>query len=295
MIKSACDIVIPVNSIVMRCPRIDITDSTSLETISPDIQAYVDDALKTGFMMNRSKVGAYIEIRAHEYEGDRLDSAREIADEILLRLRLYRVGEIGLSLILAGDIGWRNGKSSPEAPHVHWSAIHHYIVWQRVGHSRPYSIGADDQTPLQRLFESEPTSLFDRPAYRQFSRSYHEPYATDRFLSCALGLENALVNEETEMSNISYKFVDRGSFILQRAQPHESGASHYADILRKIYKARSKLVHSGLSGTKDWSEQPDIELLSHSEHFLRIILRYFIDNPALMNAQEIDNAKRACY
>ena len=55
------------------------------------------------------------------------------------------------------------------------------------------------------------------PAFRFFFRSYHEPYATDRFLSNAIGLENLLVNDEQEKSSFRYKFVDRGCFLLQQA------------------------------------------------------------------------------
>ena len=134
-----------------------------------------------------------------------------------------------------------------------------------------------------------------KPAFRYFFRSYHEPYATDRFLSNAIGLENLLVNDSNDWSNIRYKFADRGSFLLQQASPNTAGPDLYFKDLQDIYDGRSGIVHSSKNSDRDWNKEPDIKRLQNSETYLRHLLLYILHHPEMEKSSEVDKAKRQRY
>ena len=135
----------------------------------------------------------------------------------------------------------------------------------------------------------------DDPAYRFFFRSYHEPYATDRFLSAVVALENILVNDTDDRTNIRYKFMDRGGFLLQRARPQPEGADIYCRRLGTIYDRRSGLVHSARSSLRDWVDQADIDVLRDADDYVRTLLSYLLRVPDLRQSGAVDRLKRSFY
>lgn len=135
--------------------------------------------------------------------------------------------------------------------------------------------------------------LMEKPSYRYFFKGYHEAYLYDRLLSNVIALESLLVSEY-DQSNLSYKFADRGCFLLQKAKPIPDGHDIYYLNMKKLYNIRSKLVHSGNKSL--WEiEKKDIELLKLSEEYARCLLVYVFDKPDMRKSENIDKAKRKCY
>ncbi len=136
-----------------------------------------------------------------------------------------------------------------------------------------------------------PTS--STPPFRVAVFSFPEPYTNDRFLDNVLAMENLLVNDSQDHSNISYKFVDRGCFLLKQAIQLEN-ANVFARSLRKIYSTRSEIVHSK-KRPRDWDTDKSKKLLQDSDHYLRELLRYVLEHPEFADSIKVDKAKRDLY
>jgi hypothetical protein len=218
-------------------------------------------------------------------------------EEIVLRLRLYKPGGIGFNYIIIDDRGWYDDPQGKSIEGLKRIRVYFYVVWRRQGMINQYDLEADDVKHLQELFElSSNEKLMQTPAFRFFFRSYHEPYSIDRFLSNAIGLENLLVNDEKEKSSFRYKFVDRGCFLLQQAEPILDDALAYVKPLQNIYDKRSAIVHSTKESTKRyWNTDDEITILQNSEQYLRVLLKYILRNHRMRSSVNIDKAKRECY
>jgi hypothetical protein len=218
-------------------------------------------------------------------------------EEVILRLRLFKPGNVAFGIVISDARGWYDDLTTAIAEPDGVRAIFFYSAWLRPGLQHTYELSEAELPKLIRLLESTSSrTLMDAAPYRAFFRAYHEPYATDRFLSTAIAMEHLLVNDTEDTSSISYKFVDRGCYLLNRARPHPDGAEAYVAPLRTIYRWRSSLVHaSPRLGERDWTEERHIDILRQADEYARAMLLYTLDHPDLAKAEKLDEQKRKGY
>ena len=277
-------------------PKVHLADDTEIHTIPEHLNRKLQEAISGRLIRHPSTYTHCLVVRNHEITEDDRSAASERLKEAVLRLRLYKPGGIGFNFGVIDRDGWYDEPDPKTERGLEFIAVFFYFVWERPGLPTPYDLDNNDIERLQCLFAlTSHKSLMDKPAYRYFFRAYHEPYGTDRFLSNAIALENLLVNDQRDMGNIRYKFVDRGCFLLQRASPHPDGAEAYTKPLKAIYDARCKLVHSTQSSQRDWGSEQEKTILRNSEQYLRQLLVYVLSEPAMESSQNVDAAKRKAY
>lgn len=277
---------------------INLSDNIVLDPIKPLIFPIIKKAFEKQFIRNPYNPSSCLVVKNAKSIREDGSDLREEVEESLLRLRLLKPGGVGFSFIVVDPTGWYDNPPNDPKSQIEWAVIAMlpYIVWEREGMPSSFIIENADIEPLQSLFSlTRVRKLLLNPSFRYFFRSYHEPYATDRFLSNAIGLENLLVNDSDDRSNYRYKFADRGSFLLQKIIPRTDGPEKYFKDMCNIYDGRSQLVHSSKLSDWDWHEPSDIKLLQQSETYLRHLLLYLLNNPEMENSLKIDKEKRQLY
>jgi len=112
-------------------------------------------------------------------------------------------------------------------------SIFFYMGWSHSGTVQNFNLLNNEIKPLNKFISVNiGNKILDNRSFKYFFRSYHEPFKEDRFLDNAIALENILVNDTKERSNLLYKFVDRGCFLLQQVLPLKNGPEKYAKSLR---------------------------------------------------------------
>lgn len=277
-------------------PTLDFGDSTSIAAIPQHLYPLMQKAVESYLIRHPAQYSRCLVVRDVEITGDLGIGARERLEEVVLRLRLYKPGGIGFNFAVVDKDGWYDDPEGKPMDNLQIISVFFYVVWERKGMPSQYELEPEDESSLRYLFEfTKDQKLMDKAAFRYFFRSYHEPYATDRFLSNAIALENLLANDQKDWSNIRYKFVDRGCFLLQKAYPNPDVASVYVKPLKDIYDARSRIVHATKKSNRDWGTNEEITILRNSEQFLRWLLRYILDHPEMEKSENVDKAKQASY
>lgn len=276
--------------------RLRLADNVFVEPAKPHFVKLRNDLVGAQQVTYTGKVGGALVVVQREGLEDPVAAARSELEEALLRLRLYRIGQIGFNFGIYDSSHWyETGKLDPGTTIPSFS-VHHYLVWQHPRLGMYLIVGKNDENGLAAIFTAAGAQqLLQKTAYRNFFRSYHEPYATDRFLQCAMALESLLVNDSRDTSNITYKFVDRGAFLMHQARPVDGGVGEYVLRLKRIYGARSKLVHGSGPTGGDWTRPDEVALLEDADEFARVGLRYVLDHPDLADSCRLDDAKRARY
>jgi len=217
-------------------------------------------------------------IRGKVVEAKDDNIVRRHVEEIILLLRLYKEGSVFFNFISVDHNNWYD---NPEnlSPKLTQIGVFFYMGWGHKGIKTTYALKKSDDGHIDKFINKYlGQNLFSQIAYKYFFRSFHEPYSDDRFLSNAIGLENILVNDNTEQSNIRYKFIDRGCFLLQAALPNKNGADYYVKSLKNIYDTRCQLVHS-TKNIINWEKEASQKILRNSDHYLRVLLKYLLDKP----------------
>jgi len=282
-----------------------ITESVTIERWPPVEFVWIADRQ----MPYLGLMGQYdhecVAIRGVTARMPHLREVLEALDEVVLRMRLLGPGVVGWRVahfIPDGASAQATPGTIPEAQRITLWA-NHYMVWERSGIPSVYACHATEMVRLQSLFQkTDGRKLMRHRPFQLFYRAYHEPYATDRFLSNAVALEGLLLSDGNDRSSLKYKFADRGSYLLCRALPEDCDPSYYADRLGRIYDARSALVHPAASRKKqskdveaDWDQPSELDLLWDSERFLRALLLYVIEHPEFEEAAAVDDRKRQLY
>lgn len=285
----------------IRCSTpLTLGDDTEIHAFYPGLENIIKDARTKGVVRHPAQFTHCLIVRNVDTSQDDLSDIKGKLEEVVLRLRIHKSGSIGFSFAIVDRDGWYDKLFTAAQGQMDIAyqliGVFFYIVWDRPGLPSIYEIDTEDVEPLRVLFSRTiAKKLMDKPAFRYFFRSYHEPYATDRFLSNAIGLENLLVNDTRDLSNLTYKFVDRGCFLLMQAHPHPDGPEMYVATLTEIYKARSKAVHSTKKSKGDWDTAEEIAILKNSEDYLRLLLQYVLDHPEMEDSVIVDKVKRAKY
>lgn len=295
-------IIAPLSNFRSTAP-LQLGDDTEIHAFQPGLREIVEDARKQSILRQPAQFTHCLVIKNIAEGKDDTKFARQRLEEAILRLRIFKSGSIGASFSIVDRDGWyERYVSTPLSIDAKLKltyeliGIFFYIVWERPGFPSWYEISSEDLLPLKSLFSiTAGSSLLSKPSFRFFFRGFHEPYATDRFLSNAIGLENLLVNDTTDQSNVKYKFVDRGCFLLSQAMPSPEHPQVYATRLGKIYDARSGIVHSRVTRGEDWESESEISLLKDAEDFLRSLLQYVLRHPELEDSNAIDRSKRELY
>lgn len=229
--------------------------------------------------------------------GQRLDKGnpRDLVERAVLLLRLFKPGNLYYNFVLRDEAGWFADPTQQVEDKLWADSVFFFQGWDHPGLEGRYSVTEGEALALQQFVAKHwDNQVLSRRFFHLFFRGYHEPYAEDRFLRNAVALENIFVNESQDQSNVTYKFVDRGCYLLQLARPLDQGAGGYAKSLGLIYKTRSALVHTN-EKPRDWTGEPHKELMVTSDRYLRLCLRLILEDPTLGSSTEIDKRKRAEY
>jgi len=278
---------------------VQLAPGVEIHRLSPAFDSILADAAERKLIRHPANHKYCLVVRNADLVLADASDAKAIIEEVVLRLRIYKAGDVGFNFAAVDPTGWydqlerlANDGQSRLSISYGMLAVFFYVVWDRPGLSQPYTLAPDDIPPLQALFEQTTgRKLLERTAFRYFFRAYHEPYATDRFLSNVIALENLLLGDSDERSSLMYKFADRGTFLVHQADPELCNPDGVFGDLQDIYRARSAIVHRG-----EWpNDDVPIKYLRNSEAYLRMLLDYVVRNRDMEKAKNIDAAKRRLY
>ena len=273
-----------------------VTDgSITLVETPHHVQQIIDAARQSLFIRDPGAFPVCLILKLNDAQVQDSKLARQLVEDAILLLRLAAPGNVYYNFILHDPCGWFENPSQANAASLQTSSVFFFKGWAHPGLEEGMVL-SKEQAPAALAYvvaNSEKTVIRKR-AFTSFFRGYHEPYADDRLLRNAIGLENLFVNDVGEQSNVIYKFVDRGAYLLQLAAPLPDGAEGYVVPLKNIYKARSRLVHTN-DKELNWDKGDVVELLVNSDRYLRTALRQVLKDTLLLDSTEIDKRKRARY
>ena len=238
--------------------------------------------------ISRSQYSLYI--YNQKIKADDLSRAKHLIEKYILLLRIFRKGNIYFNFLIID----KNSNIITMGDIFHTQLIHYYIGWYYKGLTNSYELSTKDEEALQifiKLYESK--DLMNQRAFRSFFRGFHEPLSDDRFLDNVISLENVLCNDSGENSNIRYKFIDRGLFLLCQIIK-DCNLDVYTLKLKNIYSMRCKLVHTSKK-IQNWIGEDYNKLLYDSDDFARKLLRYKLENQNFKESTHIDDLKRSLY
>ncbi len=287
------DLIVPLFN--MSCPTpTELDQNSTIHGRAEHLQRIVDEARKRYLVRTPWDPEHFLVITNADVSGNIRSSAGVIADEMILGLRLYKAGGVYYNFLLVVNPPASGESTSDDVHGLRALALYYYNVYDHKGIPYVYELTPDDMKPLRDVLGlTRSRQLLEKRCFRNFFQAYHEPLTSDRFLKNAVALENILVNDGG-FSNISYKFVDRGCYVLQRVAPHSGGAAGHAGRLKEIYKARSGLVHSR-KNDPDWSSTESQEMLADSETYVRQLLVLTLQDPRFEKSEFIDEEKRKGY
>jgi hypothetical protein len=223
------------------------------------------------------------------------DKSRELMERLITALRLFKPGNVFYNYALIDETHWYESPGGRDMIPLEQFAIFPFFGWSANGLVDYYEV-SDKEVPILSQFVAKhwKTSLIHARAYKYFFKAYHEFYADHRFLDYTIALENVLANDENEISNIRYKFVDRGCFLLKRwLEPTES-IDGISRTLKQIYDVRCEIVHS-TKKERDWGEPKSTQLLKKTDLYVRTLLRNLLNEAKLAKASNVDAEKRSLY
>lgn len=220
---------------------------------------------------------------------------RRDLEDIVLLLRLYKPGNVYYNYALIDKNNWYENPMRSQAIGMKEFAVFYYMGWPQKGVDQIFKLTKDDFRSLKVFVNKNigKTILRTRP-FRYFFRGFHEPQVDDRFLDNVIGLENILAGDTKDQSNIRYKFIDRGCFLLANVIPYEGDPNIYAKPLRDIYDTRCEIVHFS-KYERDWHSDESVELVKNSDLFLRRILRLILEDEEFLNCEKVDKRKRKAF
>ena len=285
-------LIVPLGNI--KCnPPISLSEDTTIEKIEDKFSPVIQDALSKNIIRHQVPFKYCLIVRNPKYLNDVKIIKKQIEDTILV-FRLFKEGDIFFNYICIDEKNWYDRSDVPDlkAKHV---GVFFYMGWHHKGLSTTYIIESFETENLKQFFKNKISNrLLDHRSFRYFFKGFHEPYSEDRFLSNAIALENILVNDTKDQSNIRYKFIDRGCYLLHISTPGSNDANVYAKSLRCIYDLRCKIVHSSKNDI-NWGDNQTQKTLYNSENYLRIFLNMILKNKRLIKSSEIDIEKRKLY
>jgi hypothetical protein len=290
----ACTLIAPLGGI-NGADRVSLAPDIWIERMPSHVGPILDKARQSYVVRHPPNYSHCLVARIDYLEAGDDERIKEFVQHIVLLLRLWKAGDVYFNVIIVDHNGWYLSPTVSITPEFSMIGIFFFVGWTHRGLSVRYSLGAAEEPALAEFIAAHRDKrLLDQRSYRFFFTAFHEPYTDDRFLKNAIGLENLLCSDAEEPSNLTYKFVDRGCYLLSRTIPDSSGATEFVKPLKDIYKLRSTLVHSSKKRV-DWQEATTSEALRNSERFLRALLRFVLENPECESAEAIDAAKRETY
>jgi hypothetical protein len=121
-------------------------------------------------------------------------------------------GNVYYNFVLRDPSGWFDDPSDATRAPLEASSVYFFKGWDHPGIVSEYHVTDTEADDLSEFLAASWDSWVRKNrAFGLFFRGYHEPYADDRLLRNAIALENLLVNDTRDQSNIRYKFVDRAA------------------------------------------------------------------------------------
>lgn len=171
----------------------------------------------------------------------------EIAEQVLRALRLYKEGAppIGAKYWFRHAPGWLEHRTGiMQIQGVSASSL------RRAGHAGEFELTGEDVAPFRVLWTRlGPLLVGDPPddlavGIRHFEQSYEKARSEDQLLDCAVALESTVLRDMPPTTeSISFRLRMRGAVLLSAFE--DLGREHARDLLKEVYKKRSKTVHSG--------------------------------------------------
>jgi len=271
-------------STIKLSPNAEIKETTKTDSIV--IQKFL--SLRKDEHKAMSKYSIYI--YNQKIEEDDLSKAKHIIEKYVLLLRIFRKGNIYFNFLFID----KNNNIIDREALFYTQQLNYYTGWSHKGLIHIYSLSDKDDDELQLFIKSyESLDLMNQRAFRSFFRSFHEPLSDDRFLDNVISLENILCNDSNDNSNIRYKFIDRGIFLLHQIN-EKITVDEYKAKLSKIYDMRCNIVHSSKK-IQNWIGEKYDDLLYNSDDFARKLLQYKLKNQSITESNKIDDLKRGLY
>ena len=290
----ASTIIAPLGNI--ECPsELVISGDVAIERLPSHMTPVIERAREAYIVRHAPMYSHCLVISGTDFSQQQSDEAKALVERFVLLLRIYRPGNVYFNFAVIDEDGWYRAPTVIRQVSLQKLGVFFYMGWGHRGTTQTLRLQSQDVNPLRELFRAHRGRdlLSERP-FRYFFRGFHEPYSEDRFLDNIIGMENILVNDTSDQSNVRYKFVDRGCFLLQLSRPETEGASAYVKPLSALYDLRCRIVHASRKEV-DWTVAGTQDLLRRSEEFLRMILRIVLERPELAKAATIDKEKRKLY
>lgn len=272
-----------------------LADDLTIEPLPAHMLPVIQQARDSYIIRHPPHFGHCLVLERSSLHRDSDNDVKAFVERLVLLLRLYKPGNVYFNFAVIDENGWYRAPTVAVNIVLGQIGVFFYVGWTHRGLGDTFRLSTADSEPLATFVAAHRgADLMKNRSFRYFFRGFHEPYSEDRFLSNVIGLENVLCNDSQDHSNLKYKFVDRGCYLLHQARPHPDGAGGYVKPLGDIYDARSRIVHSAQKDI-DWAEASAQSMLQNSEVFLRAVLNLVLQNPGFETAHGIDDAKRRRY
>lgn len=271
--------------------KIIIEDDLWIEPLKPHIELVTLKAFESRLIRHSCDFSHCI---VYSNFNENEDNSREIMEKLLTTLRIFQDGDVYYNFAIIDKNGWYDNPVASLT--IDQFAIFFFVCWDHMGLKSNYSINDSNVNSFKdfvKTFWKDPV-LVTTP-FHFFFKAYHEPYTEHRFLNYSIALENILVNDSDDSSNINYKFIDRGLFLLEKNKLFtELEIDKKVLILKEIYKTRSDIVHSS-KRNRNWQEDKYVKQLVHIDMITRKFLNNLLIDKEIRISTNIDKEKRKRY
>jgi hypothetical protein len=286
------NIIAPIANYACPDPSVRFGNDLCIEEMPKHISVAVQRAAEQ--KMIRHPVDYHYSLVYKSFEPDH-DDSREIMERLITAMRLFKQGNIFYNYAIVDQNNFYSSPPAGKPVEIGHFAVFFFMGWHCEGLPDTFELLPSEIEKFQAFVATnwKRPKLYTRP-FRFFFKAYHEGYAEHRFLDYVIALENVLANDSKDMSNIRYKFIDRGCYLLSKYCAHLGTPDSLGKALAEIYDRRCEIVHS-TSKDRDWNEENSLLLLRQTDIFTRALLRLILEKEDLGDSRAIDAEKRAGY
>jgi hypothetical protein len=211
-----------------------------------------------------------MEIQDYRHSPGQIELQWKVAEEILLALRLFKEGDIGLSFayIFQGPLITTYEKYPLKIP---W--VDEYIF--ELG----YTLGEHEKRNFLQLWKKLQTALATRPhltdTTQLFTKALGETSSLDRLVQCTAAFESLVLSAEEKINR------NKGLLISARiAELLGAGDKEKTTIkkdLKAAYHLRNIVVHGNITELEKYTNEAKVEISCNAEKYLRNVLKTCIN------------------